>query len=114
MAVPKTTETRCRDGSVQARHGIQRLQVTPSLHLFFYTILQVVLRDYWEEQSLKPEKRCRDGVTCSLCIPCLACTLPSLHLVSVVFSTAILTSIYTFFENVFILVCIPFFAQGYH
>ena len=26
MAVPKTTETRCRDGSVQARHGIQRLQ----------------------------------------------------------------------------------------
>ena len=36
MAVPKTTETRCRDGSVQARHGIQRLQVTPSLHLFLY------------------------------------------------------------------------------
>ena len=25
MAVPKTTETRCRDGSVQARHVIQRL-----------------------------------------------------------------------------------------
>ena len=25
MAVPKTTETRCRDGSVQARHIIQRL-----------------------------------------------------------------------------------------
>ena len=34
MAVPKSTETRCTDGSVQARHGIQRLQVTPSLHLF--------------------------------------------------------------------------------
>ena len=32
MAVPKTTETRCRDDSVQARHVIQ---VTPSLHLFF-------------------------------------------------------------------------------
>ena len=25
MAVPKNTETRCRDGSVQARHVIQRL-----------------------------------------------------------------------------------------
>ena len=25
MAVPKTTKTRCRDGSVQARHVIQRL-----------------------------------------------------------------------------------------
>ena len=25
MAVPKTTETRCRDGSGQARHVIQRL-----------------------------------------------------------------------------------------
>ena len=25
IAVPKTTETRCRDGSVQARHVIQRL-----------------------------------------------------------------------------------------
>jgi len=25
MAVPKTTATRCRDGSVQARHVIQRL-----------------------------------------------------------------------------------------
>ena len=25
MAVPKTTETRCRDGSVQERQGIQTL-----------------------------------------------------------------------------------------
>ncbi len=25
MAVPKTTETRCRDGSMQGRHVIQRL-----------------------------------------------------------------------------------------
>ena len=25
MAVPKTTETRCRDGSVRGRHVIQRL-----------------------------------------------------------------------------------------
>ena len=36
MAVPKTTETRYRDGSVLARHVIQRLQVTPSLHHLLY------------------------------------------------------------------------------
>ena len=30
MAVPKTTETRCRDGSVQARHVIQRLHLEAS------------------------------------------------------------------------------------
>ena len=33
---------------------------------------------------------------CSLFISCLACTLPSLHLVSVVFGTAIPTSLYIF------------------
>jgi len=33
MAVPKTTETRCRDGSVQARQVIKTTQATPSLHL---------------------------------------------------------------------------------
>ena len=39
MAVPKTTETRCRDGSVQARQVIKRLytQATPSLHLSFFS-----------------------------------------------------------------------------
>ena len=36
MAVPKTTETRCRDGSVQARQVIKRLhKQPPSLHFFF-------------------------------------------------------------------------------
>ena len=35
MPIPKTTDhTRCKEGSVQARHFIQRL-VTPSLHHFF-------------------------------------------------------------------------------
>ena len=40
MAVPKTTETRCRDGSVQARQVIKRLhmQATPSLHLSFFSL----------------------------------------------------------------------------
>ena len=40
MAVPKTTETRYRDGSDQSRQDIQTTQVTPSLHLFFvHTII---------------------------------------------------------------------------
>ena len=42
MAVPITTETRCRDGSVQARHVIQRVhdsELTSSLHLFLAQIL---------------------------------------------------------------------------
>ena len=38
---------------------------------------------------MKQKKKCRDGgFFCSLCIACLACTLPSLHLVSVVLDTA--------------------------
>ena len=38
MAVPKTTETRCRNGSVQARQVIKRLhkQPHPYIHLSFY------------------------------------------------------------------------------
>ena len=38
MAVLKTTETRCRDGSVQTRQlgFIKTTQATPSLHLSFY------------------------------------------------------------------------------
>ena len=60
MAVPKTTETRCRDGSVQGRHVIQKTtQLTPSLHLFFISeiILRVMLHDYWEEQFLNQKKK---------------------------------------------------------
>ena len=29
MVEPKTTNSKCRDGSMQARQGIQRLQLTP-------------------------------------------------------------------------------------
>ena len=68
MAVPKTTETRCRDGSVQATHYTKTTQLTPSLHRFYIIIseiiLQVMLRDYWEEQFLSQKERCRDGVSC--------------------------------------------------
>lgn len=52
MAMPKTIETRCRSGSMQARHFMQRLytQRAPSLHLFISDIsLRAMLLDYWEE-----------------------------------------------------------------
>ena len=39
---------------------------TPIPTSFFISeiIQQVMLRDYWEEQSLSQKKRCRDGVIC--------------------------------------------------
>ena len=57
MAVPKTTKTRCRDGSVQGRHVIQT--TNPILTSFFISeiILQVMLQDYWEEQFLSQKKK---------------------------------------------------------
>ena len=36
MAVPITTETRCRDGSVQARQVIKRLHKQPHPYIFFF------------------------------------------------------------------------------
>ena len=36
MAVPKTIETRCRDGSVQERQGIQTLHKKPHPYIFFF------------------------------------------------------------------------------
>ena len=35
MAVPKTTETGCRDGSVQVRQVIKRLHKQPHPYIFF-------------------------------------------------------------------------------
>ena len=37
MAVPKTTETRCRDGSVQARQDIKRLHKQPHPYIFLFS-----------------------------------------------------------------------------
>ena len=39
MAVPNITETRCRDGSVQARYT-RTTPITPSLHPFIHEIVQ--------------------------------------------------------------------------
>ena len=36
MAVPITTETRCRDGSVQARQVIKRLHKQPHPYVFLF------------------------------------------------------------------------------
>ena len=38
MAVPKTTEPRCRDGSVQARQVIKRLHKQPHPYIIFLTL----------------------------------------------------------------------------
>ena len=90
MAVPKTTETRYMDGSVQ-----RTTQVTPSLHLFFIfvfctKVFPVISQQSLDTRSIK-KKRCRDGVTCVV-----LCTLPSIYIVCVVFGTAIPTSFYIF------------------
>lgn len=40
--VPKTTEARIMDDSVQAREIIKNTQITPSVHLFYFTKLLFV------------------------------------------------------------------------
>ena len=35
MVMPKTTETRCTDGSVQARQAVKRLHKQPHPYIFF-------------------------------------------------------------------------------
>ena len=67
MAVPKTTETRCRDGSVQARQVIIRLHKQPHPYIFFFLphgidIPRVPIANLTEQFQVK--KRCRDGVAC--------------------------------------------------
>ena len=93
MAVPKTTETRCRDGSV-----------------FF--IPDIILRANFAG-SLKQKEMQGWGYLCSFCITCLACTLPSIHLVSVVFGTAIPTS-FNIKKKLSILVCFHFSCTIVH
>ena len=60
MAVPKTTETRCRDGSVQTRQVIKRLHKQPHPYIFLLamTILGTSI------PCGEKKERCRDGVAC--------------------------------------------------
>ena len=68
MAVPKTTETKCRDGSVQGRHVIQRLPTNPIptsfLYLKSFCKLCYKITGLLGRAIFEPKKRCRDGVSC--------------------------------------------------
>ena len=64
MAVPKTTETRCRDGSVQARQVIKRLHKQPHPYIFFFLphgidVPRILIAIH---RTISSKKRCRDGV----------------------------------------------------
>ena len=50
------------------------------------------------------KKRCRDGVTCV--VICVACTLPSIYLVCVVFGTAAIPTSLNIFGKCFSYLCI--------
>ena len=50
-------------------------------------------------------KRCRDGVTCV--VLCVACTLPSIYLVGVVFGTAAIPTSLNIFGK-----CFSYFISG--
>ena len=92
IGVPKTTETRWKDDNVYVlKTGYARTtQITLFLHPFFY-LLQAMLWDYWSTVCVQWSWW---NYLCSLCMPCLVCTLP--YLVSVVFRTTISTSLYIF------------------
>ena len=86
MAVPKTTQTRYMDGSVQATQ--MTTQVTLSLHHFSFLLSAQSCFQYSDNKARYTLDTCRDGITCV--VICVACTLPSIYLVCVVFGTAIL------------------------
>ena len=66
MAVPKTTKTRCRDGSVQERQDIQTLHKYPHPYIFFFhrQCCFPVISDNSLRRMSHAKKRCRDGNIC--------------------------------------------------
>ena len=61
------------------------------------------------KSTLKQKNECKDGVTCcGLCIACLACILLPLHLVAVVFGTAI-PAFLNIFEKCFLYLFVSIF-----
>ena len=66
------------------------------MHIFLSCYFSAGYTETTGNSTNGEKERCRDGVTCSLCMPCLACTLPSMYVVSVVFGTATATSLYIF------------------
>ena len=55
MAVPKTTQTRYMNGSVQATQ--RTTQVTPSLHLLFNRKHVGLLSEYWKQLCADNKKK---------------------------------------------------------
>ena len=99
MAVPKTTQTRYMDGSVQRTTLVSNPIPTSFFGIERVSKLCCEITGNIFVQKIKMKKRCRDGVTCVV-----LCTLPSIYLVCVVFGTAIPTSFYIFGKMFFILV----------
>ena len=62
MAVPKTTETRCRDGSVQARQVIKRLHKQPHPYIFLFSHCMALmfpeLSSLNSQNNFKEKERC--------------------------------------------------------
>ncbi len=61
MAVPKTTETRCTDSSVQARQVVKRLHKQAHPYIFFLLHIDAPSNLIAKLAELK---RCRDGLAC--------------------------------------------------
>ena len=59
----------------------------------------------------KKKIRCRDGVTCV--VLCVACTLPSIYLVCVVFGTAAIPYIPLHFWKMFFILVLLYNAMAY-
>ena len=81
MVVPKTTETRCRDGSAGNNSYTKSTQAASSLHLFCFTILFPVHSITHRIIGHMYRKDIGMGL---LVYSSVACPLPSLHLVCVV------------------------------
>ena len=82
---------------MQARHDIQGLhKITPFLHhIFCFEVLFLVAH-----RMMSGIKKCRDGVTCIVCVFAHyhPYTYIHVHVVAVSFGTAIPTSLYIFGE----------------
>ena len=104
MTVPKITETRCKDGSVQARQGMQTLHKWPYPYTFFFAwgiLFQAMLwddcgRELCAQKNDVGMELLLQSLYASSCL-----TLPSLCILYVVFGTAIPTYIFIHFWKMF-------------
>ena len=69
MAVPKNTETMCKDGSMQTRHDHTRSLIPTA-----FSCMTLFCRPCYEiagNSIVKQKEKCRDGVTCVVFVTCL-------------------------------------------